>query len=102
VLDPNVKDTYTRCQWDTDQFEAGMMQLKKVVSTYYVTPASVSSTREKVPSIVDKPFAHYGAFFLVDSVQSFRMDESSVSGPHDELTRYLNASPEPAGDAMQW
>jgi hypothetical protein len=35
VLDPNVKDTYMRYQWDADQFDAGMEQLKRVVSILY-------------------------------------------------------------------
>jgi len=31
VLDPNVKDTYTRRQWDPTQHEAGMEQLETMV-----------------------------------------------------------------------
>jgi hypothetical protein len=69
---------------------------------YYVAPAPVLSTAEKGPSTVNKPFTHYGASFLVDSVQSFRREESLASEPHDELSQYLKAGPEPAADIIQW
>ena len=37
MLDPNVKDLYFQKEWDTEQYAAGMRQLKDVVS--YLFPS---------------------------------------------------------------
>ena len=59
-------------------------------------------TATKMSSAADKGFAHYGASFLVDTVQCFRMEQSSTVQPRDELSRYLQVGPEPAANIVQW
>lgn len=121
-LDPNVKDTYTRHQWDAVQFEAGMCQLEEMVNlkcmsasvhpnvifkfnTYYAAPTT-ETTRPAPSDIVqistEIAFAHYGASFLVDAVQSFQNLDHSTSDAHEELACYLHAGPERSENIVLW
>jgi hypothetical protein len=59
----------------------------------------IKFTAEKVPLVANKPFVHYGASFLVNSVQ---MEESSANEPHDKVSQYLRAGPEATDNVVQW
>ena len=71
------------------------------ISTLVAQLISIAAT-EPSPPDNPRPFAHYGASFLADTVQSLRMEANSMIQPRDELKRYLEDGPEHVDDIVGW
>jgi hypothetical protein len=72
---------------------------------HYVAPTPAISSARLAPNAAKVPtnaFVHYNASCLIESVQSFHMQEAAAMEPQDELTRYLQVGPEPTTDVVGW